>query len=245
MYFHFFFSFSFLLLIRIFSRSSGHYYLKSVRNLSECRKNATLNTTVSRYKRSNRNGNSKKSKVIIDSKYSRYCWKLLFQIKTKLGFYAMAFSKEPRSRVAWFYGACFLLSRKVHTYTVYSTYLHVVRRILVSPELGQQWTTSFFAGTWMRECKGVIVGLLISRCVQTHALRLSQRQTSTLYMLLSTLKHVSRNDIVKAGSYSTTIRFIHTLAILSSKARTKFRWKLAVRAYFSLISARQISCEVS
>ena len=99
MYFHFFFSFSFLLLIRIFSRSSGHYYLKSVRNLSECRKNATLNTTVSRYKRSNRNGNSKKSKVIIDSKYSRYCWKLLFQIKTKLGFYAMAFSKEPRSKV--------------------------------------------------------------------------------------------------------------------------------------------------
>ena len=75
----------------------------------------------------------------------------------------------------------------------------------------------------MRECKGVIVGLLISRCVQTHALRLSQRQTITLYMLLSTLKHVSRNDIVKAGSYSTTIRFIHTLAILSSKARTKFR----------------------
>lgn len=93
------FFFSFLLLIRIFSRSSGHYYLKSVRNLSECRKNATLNTTVSRYKRSNRNGNSKKSKVIIDSKYSRYCWKLLFQIKTKLGFYAMAFSKEPRSKV--------------------------------------------------------------------------------------------------------------------------------------------------
>ena len=98
--FSFLFFFSFLLLIRIFSRSSGHYYLKSVRNLSECRKNATLNTTVSRYKRSNRNGNSKKSKVIIDSKYSRYCWKLLFQIKTKLGFYAMAFSKEPRSRVA-------------------------------------------------------------------------------------------------------------------------------------------------
>lgn len=197
MYFYFFF-FSFLVLIRIFSCSTAHYYLKTIRSFSECRKNVMLNTTVSRYKRSNRNGNSKKSKVIIDSKYLRYCWQLLFQIKTKLGSYAMAFYKEQRSRVAWFYGACFLLSRKVHTYTMYSTYLHVVRRILVSPELGQQWTTSFFAGTWMRECKGVIFGLLISRCVQTHALRLYQRQANTLNTLLSTLKHVSRNNIVNA-----------------------------------------------